>query len=386
MTTLQQTPREIVAELSHEAWERRFLSAKRLANEPGRATFASFPTDVQNKIGALLMQLLDDSTARVRSQAAAALGHLQYRKAAERLMTALADPHEWVRIQVGEALGRVGSRALAPMIARHLESENDSHVRATLVMALGQIGDEKMLPVLALYLDDKDGRVRANAVEAISRLKISRSDLHKTFSRLVNDPNNRVRANIAIGLLESGGENNVQNSGRNSGKNGKKSGSKAGGSAGVKSGGKSCGKTDGKVDEKADEKADGKIAGKNGREILTGMLGSSDEYMRASATYAMGHLRDAADVPMLVKLLEDPSWLVRKNAVRGLVKHGVQTLPEVIAALSSSPDNHVRLGALEVVGQLRDSSARQAVIALLEDDLGEIRNKAEEVLDLLGCF
>jgi HEAT repeat protein len=124
---------------------------------------------------------------------------------------------------------------------------------------------------------------------------------------------------------------------------------------------------------------------KKGREILAGMLASPDEFMRASATYALGHVRDEADVPRLVELLEDPSWLVRKNAVRALVKHGGHALPRVTAALNS-PDPHVRLGALDIIGQLKNPSVRQGVIALLEDDLGEVRSKAEEVLDLLDGF
>lgn len=319
----------LLTALANPAWEQRFLACKRLTGEAGRAEFQALGKAQQKQVAEALLHLLDDPTPQVRSQAAAALGRLVWRPAAERLVTALADPHEWVRIQVAEALGLLGTPALAPMIARQLEAEEDPHVRATLVKTLGLIGDAKMLPVLALHLEDKDSRVRANSIEAISQLKVSKTDRQKLLARVADDPNNRVRANLAISLLEIG------------------------------------------------------VA--KGREILDEMLASPDEYMRASATYALGHLGRPADLPRLIERLEDASWLVRKNAVRALVKQGARALPRVTAALSS-PDPHVRIGALEVIGQWREASARQAVIALLEDELGEVRSKAEEVLDLLDGY
>lgn len=321
--------RQLLDELTHPAWEHRFLTAKRLAGETGPAEFAHLTPAQRAETTRTLLHLLEDATSQVRSQAAAALGRLGCREAGERLVTALADPHEWVRVQVGEALARLGTPDLAPMVAHHLETEDDPHVRATLVMTLGQIGDSKMLPVLALRLEDPDSRVRANSVEAIGMLKVPPADRRKALARVAGDANNRVRANLAISLVEAGEA--------------------------------------------------------RGREILQEMLAAKDEYMRASAAYVLGHLGKAADVPRLVELLADPSWLVRKNAGNSLVKHGARALPRVTAALSS-PEAPVRLGALEVIGRLRDASARQAVIALLEDEQGEVRSKAEEVLDRLDGF
>ncbi|MBI3038826.1 HEAT repeat domain-containing protein [bacterium] len=235
--------------------------------------------------------------------------------------------NEWVRVQVAEALGKMGDATIAKLIAYHLESEEDDHVRATLVKTLGLIGDKNMLPVITLYLQDKDSRVRANGVEALMNLGLPDSDIINALMKLIGDPSNRVRANTALGLA--------------------------------------C------------------LGEKKGREILIQMLETTDEFMRASATYAIGELAEPEDSSKLLEILGDSSWLVRKNAVKALVKLGVRSLPGATDALSS-PNTAVRLGALEVISELGDSVARQAVIPLLEDESGEVRSMAEAVLDRLS--
>jgi len=316
-------------DLRDEFWEKRFLALKRICSEPGKSVFSKLTSKKQDAIIKIVVSLLEDSDYRVRSQAAVALGVLKREETRDFLITALADPHDWVRVQVADALGKVGDSRAAQIVAQHLHSEEDAHVRATLIQTLGNIGDEKMLPVLALYLEDSDSRVRANCVEAVSRLKISEASLKTALLKLVNDPSNRVRANIAISLLSIGEE--------------------------------------------------------KGREILEKMLVSKDEFMRASATYALGEVRESGDKSRLIELLADSSLLVRKNAVRSLVKHGIKILPQVVPVLSSS-DPAVKIGALEVIKNLKDLSARQAVIMLLEDENGEVRSKAEEVLDSFSGF
>ncbi|MFZ2961086.1 MAG: HEAT repeat domain-containing protein [Candidatus Ozemobacteraceae bacterium] len=316
-------------QLEHAAWEHRFLAAKYLATEPGKHEFDGLSGRDRGVLGRRLTALLDDMDSRVRTQAAAALGRLHITAAKDALVAALADPNEWVRVQVGEALSSVGDAKTAQVVAGHLEAEEESHVRATLVKTLGIIGDEKMLPVLALYLEDADSRVRANDVEAVAKLNVGKAALKKALLRVSDDPSNRVRANTAMALLS--------------------------------------------------------IGEKKGQEMLRDMIASKDEYMRASASYALGELRETGDRAVILKLLEDTSWLVRKNAVQALVKHGRKAIEGVIATLRSK-NSMARLGALEVISRLRAVDARSAVIDLLEDEAGDVRGKAEETLDALDGY
>ncbi|HNV68081.1 MAG TPA: HEAT repeat domain-containing protein [Candidatus Ozemobacteraceae bacterium] len=321
------TPRKPFPDLNHKEWEKRFVCAKRLSTPAGQGEFRKLAAASRREVTKRLVDLLNDDDSRVRMQTAAALGNLGCRDAAEALITALADPNEWVRVQVVEALGRIGTEDLASILAHHLEGESEAHVRATLIKVLGMIGSDKLVPVLALYLEDRDARVRANCVEAMLRLNSSKDAMRRQLLKLTSDVNNRVLANTALGLVSLGE--------------------------------------------------------RRGRAILVRMLESADEYMRASATYALGEIRDRHDLSTLVRLLGDNSWMVRQNAVRALVKFG-RTILEVMRESLRSTNPAVRLGALDVCGHLGGATLRQSVIELLEDDSGEVRSKAEEVLDRLA--
>jgi HEAT repeat protein len=320
---------DILSKLRQENWEHRFIAAKRLSVPAGKVLFDGLAPQDQSDVKALLVTLLEDTNSQVRKEAAAALGFLGCREAVDALIIALADPNDWVRVQVAEAIGKLGNPFIAKALAQHLEAENEPHVRATLVKTLGHIGDETIAPLLMSYLDDMNARVRANCVEALVQLKIAKTNLKTAIQKLVNDPSNRVRANVAMSLLSIGED--------------------------------------------------------SGREILGNMISSTDELMRASAAYAFGVIGAAPDRAQMTGLLGDPSIMVRRNAVKSLVKHGVNTLPEILTALRSN-DSVVRLGALQVLAELKDPSSRPAVIKLLEDESGEVRSKAEEVLDLIDGF
>ncbi len=326
---LEQISEEIIKRLKHPAWEQRFLAAKRFSPTSGKHDFESLPHVRQTEISKLLIELLNDEQSQVRMQAANALGNIGFREAIDPLINALADPNDWVRVQIVDAIGKLGNPFTAKVLAQHLESEEEPHVRATLVKALGKIGDENIAPLLIVYLEDLDNRVRANCVEALAQLKIGKASLKTAFMKLVDDQSNRVRANVAMALVSMGED--------------------------------------------------------KGREILVSMLSSKNEFMRASAAYAFGEIGQSEDRMEIIKLLGDSSLMVRKNAIKALAKHGVKAIPDLFHALCVT-DPMIKLGALEVLGDLKDPSARQPIISLLENESGEVRSKAEEVLDLLDGF
>ncbi|MBF0406672.1 MAG: HEAT repeat domain-containing protein [Candidatus Riflebacteria bacterium] len=316
-------------DLDNSEWEKRFLSLKKASAIHGLDDWKTLDGEEKSAVSRKIVALLDDENSRVRSQAAAAIANLHISEAREALVTALADPNEWVRVQVADALATVGNPALAQVIADHLQDEQETHVRATLVKTLGCIGNEKMFPVLALYLEDPDGRVRANCVEALAKLKLEKSELKKSLVKMLNDPSNRVRANIALALVS--------------------------------------------------------IGDKKGREIICDMLNSDEEYMRASALYALGELNASEDRERIVKFFADPSWLVRKNAVRSISKHGKKAVPFLLESIKSACIQ-TRLGILDALRMIKDVSSRKVVIELLEDESGEVRSKAEETLDILDAL
>ncbi|MBI3890957.1 MAG: HEAT repeat domain-containing protein [Candidatus Wallbacteria bacterium] len=87
--------------------------------------------------------------------------------------------------------------ARVPEIVEWFEKETDARIRASLVMAAGKLGGKLATEMLKSCLSDADGRIRANAVEAL-RGKV-RSE---ALAGLVHDADNRCRANAIVALKD----------------------------------------------------------------------------------------------------------------------------------------------------------------------------------------
>lgn len=78
------------------------------------------------------------------------------------------------------------------------ENENDT-VKASILIMLGEIGDVNIIPRLSKFLKHKDRRVRANTVEALSKIG-DRKIIDLLLPLLGEEKDNRVLANTAIAL------------------------------------------------------------------------------------------------------------------------------------------------------------------------------------------
>jgi HEAT repeat protein len=105
----------------------------------------------------------------------------------------------------------------------------------------------------------------------------------------------------------------------------------------------------------------------------------SEPAVLASATTALGHLRDPRAMPELVKLKAHPSAEVRFGVVSGLTG---QEHPEAIAALielSGDPDEEIRSWATFGLGDSIDTDTpelREALLRRLTDPNAEVRGEA----------
>jgi len=97
--------------------------------------------------------------------------------------------------------------ARVPRLVAHLACEADPKLRAGLVSTLGILGGVEHVDALLASLDDEDGRVRANAIEALGALRARLGPGRWTglvvprLVRCLEDEVNRVRANAALALL-----------------------------------------------------------------------------------------------------------------------------------------------------------------------------------------
>lgn len=87
-----------------------------------------------------LARMLEDSSYKVRLQAALLLGKLGDRAGAQPLMRALSDENRMVRAMAAQSLGRLGQGDAVPALKSLLERERDGFVRGQAEKALASLG------------------------------------------------------------------------------------------------------------------------------------------------------------------------------------------------------------------------------------------------------
>jgi len=159
------------------------------AKIPTGERFRAFQAAVA-EIGALLLPLLEDEDAEVRTQTARVLGEAAYAPALEALITLATEEDPRVRMAAATALGRIGSKdAIPALVAILWENEDQNpYLRHAASLALARIGDrEKLLELSA----DQFPQVRMGAVLALRRLG------DPALARSLFDPERRIATEAA---------------------------------------------------------------------------------------------------------------------------------------------------------------------------------------------
>lgn len=119
----------------------------------------------------LLATAAKDQKWQVRAVAIRLLGYCGAIALVEPVLNALRDPffdglrNYPVRKAAIEALGRIGERAVKPLLAMLVES--DVKIRSEVILALGRIGQGAPVEILVHALEDCDWQVRMAAAEAL---------------------------------------------------------------------------------------------------------------------------------------------------------------------------------------------------------------------------
>lgn len=82
---------------------------------------------------------------------------------------------------------------------RLLDEEEEDFLKANIITAIGNMADVKDIPRLAKFLKHPERRIRANAVEALSKIG-DRDIIDLLLPVIENEKDNRVLANTAIAL------------------------------------------------------------------------------------------------------------------------------------------------------------------------------------------
>lgn len=179
---------------------------------------------------------LEDPNPRVRVQAADALGKLKdepARRALPALQRALNDDDPEVRYTAALALGELGDQGCLKALMQMVEGDGHPMPRQAAVIALGMLGDERATRVLVKALreappdvrfqattslvqvnpeaavkplrralSDDDVEVRGSAVAALGDLGDARAA--RAVARLLDDPEPGIRMEAAVALARLG--------------------------------------------------------------------------------------------------------------------------------------------------------------------------------------
>lgn len=218
-----------------------------------------------------------------------------------------------LRLLALQALTGRGSVEIGAALGRYVRNESDPNLLSAALQLIGTLHDDTFLPLLKAFLTFEDDRVRANAVDAMALL--DNIEVVEILKALVGDRNNRVRANAIRGLWGKGI--------------------------------------------------------RFGLNTLPEELRSPNPKKRASVAYILGEIKEERSAELLLKLLGDPTPMVRNRAVLSLGRLGS---PRLIGPL------------LNIYVKEEDSGIRQVIIDTclglsVEQCLAELTTRFEQEAD-----
>jgi HEAT repeat protein/ATP/ADP translocase len=120
------------------------------------------------------------------------------------ILGALNDPKAFTRRLAVEMLGKMQIRLAVPDLLQRLK-DTDASVRAAAIQALAQLGSKSVLNTLLKGLDDPDDSVRMTTLTVLPALGVDPSpELNRLLGRLLKDRDVEVRAHAAVVLVHFG--------------------------------------------------------------------------------------------------------------------------------------------------------------------------------------
>lgn len=268
----------------------------------------------------LLISQLQAEDLEVRRSAVVALGRIGDASATSALVNTLGD--KFLAIDAAHALGEIGDPQAVDGLLK-LIGDEDSSIRQAAVAALNSIIPPSMSQRIIPLLHDRDPNVRESAVKIAGYFGYP--EAASALVELSRDPNERVRC-AAIEHLPF-----VE-----------------------------------------DERA---------LDVLAGALKAETPNVRAAAARALGNMDGQQVVACLIEGLVDDDVWVRYFSARALGRHrdegSVETLRRVI---EKDEFNHVRIAALDSLGQIGGPRVAEIVAELVHDDDPDVAHAAEVAL------
>ena len=256
----------------------------------------------------LLIEQLEAEDLEVRRSAVVALGRIGDSKATAPLLNSLGD--ESLAIETSNALGQIGDpKAVDGLLT--LVSNSDASIRQAAVNALNSVAPPSMGKRIIPLLHDSDPNVRESAVKIAGYFGYAGSG--DALLELCRDPNERVRS-AAIEHLPY-------------------------------------------------------IEDERSLDVLAQAIKEETSDVRAAAARALGNLEAPKAVQYLIEALADEDVWVRYFSARALGRQRSSESIEALAGVIRRDEfNHVRIAALDSLGQIGGDRIAAIVGAFVEDN------------------
>lgn len=285
------------------------------------------PPNVENlkkkkDVSGLIKALTYQKDARIRHDAATALGQMGAKTALEPLIAALKDPDAEVRVGASWALGKIPDKNTIEALIAALQDPAQV-VRQNAAFALKTIGDQRAIEPLITALNDEFEIVQNIACAALQEMRSERAVA--PLIAILQNAASEVRKSAAIAL--------------------------------------------------------GGIGNKQALEPLIAALKDPDANVRIGATWAFGKMPDSQAVEALLVCLQDSVQGVRQNAAYALKTVGDERTVEPLITALNDEFEMVRQNAAAALAQMPD---KRAVVPLAltatNDSLDQVRKVASEAL------
>lgn len=246
----------------------------------------------------------------------------------ERLVTKAFDYEISQRFKIILGIQNLANRKSMAFLHSLFQKDNSEKIRAMIIATMGLIGSPQDVHIVKCGLEDKDPRVRANAIESLDLIS-SDDEAVEFVVPFLQDFNNRVKANAAMYLWNKGGLRMLS--------------------------------------------------------LLEKMLKENpDHWHRASAAYALGEIGNLQAQRILLENILDDESVVRTNIIRALGKIGDKSCIPIIIERFHLEVPQVREQILIALSILGGKETHQLLLNTINSPDIKLRNTALDALKKNG--
>jgi len=283
------------------------------------------PKQIKSTSDDALVLAVEDPQPEVRADAARQLGEIGDQRAVELLIGLLSDGNDEVESKATDALVKIGSPAIEPLI-KTME-EGDWTSRPNAAVALSQIEDTRINDLLLQDLISPNPDIQESALVAIGDRSISKDGVELLISALSDeDPQVRRAAAIVFGSI--------------------------------------------KVPTAV-------------QPLVEAFISYEEDMICAQyAQMALINIGEPSVAPMIA-LLDSTNGHIEWNAQETLIKIGKPAVEPLIVVLSDE-NPQVRINAIYSLGEIKDSRAIEPLLRILKEDEDILSDASRSALSKMG--